>query len=140
MSMKSILLTMVLGVAAIQAMADACFENVTVHQRWPWSAKVDIDFEVSCDDTVDIKVLATWDGQSSPVELDKRSLSGSLYYVKRGAGHIVWDPALSGHGSQRLEGFRVQLAEDAVARDYLILNLLTGEYSFTSTAPSGGWI
>ena len=45
--MKSISTMFAFSVIALSALAEPAISRVCVHQRWPWSAKVDVTYDLS---------------------------------------------------------------------------------------------
>jgi len=124
-------LTCVLG-AGTQA-TDPSVSEVVVNQRWPWSEKVDVDFTLA-GETADVGMTATWDGQPLPV------LLGTLFSCTPGSNRFTWDPSASFQAGKTLTGFAVTLVPTPVGeRNYLVLDLRNGGYSFLADVPSGGW-
>ena len=125
--------------AACVSAADPVISGVSVCQRWPWEAKVDIDYVLS-GTNCDIVVKARYDGVEE-FELNPAHMTGDLFDVKPGAGHVTWDPVAAGLGDRTLPNFTVSVEPlaDAASRTYLILDLQDGSYEYASSAPAEGW-
>ncbi|MFO7936075.1 MAG: hypothetical protein R6V06_00480, partial [Kiritimatiellia bacterium] len=96
--------------------------HVNVHQRWPWSRLVDIDYVIAdATQTVDI-TLDAFNGEQ-PLVLDK-GLSGDLYGVSgQGARRITWDPTQSQYTNEEvLSQFSVTLTPSTPPL-YMIVDL-----------------
>jgi formylglycine-generating enzyme required for sulfatase activity len=104
------------------AAAEPTISDVRVHQRWPWSRLVDIDYVLTCDDSnrVDITVAAY--NSATPLTLPKASLSGDVDSVLPGTRRIVWDPSKTAYTNELLTQFRITLTP-ALAPAYMIINL-----------------
>lgn len=111
--------------------------NVLVHQRWPWSTKVDIDF--SLDASADVEVTATWNQCSGPRDLTAEVV-GQTMALQAGTHHLEWDPVAAGITTE-LPGFTVTVrAIDAMTdRKYLVLDLYDNTFEYLSDVPAGGW-
>lgn len=135
------LLSALLASVALTSWSDASVSDVVVSQRWPWNEKVDIDFTLA-GDTADVGVYASWDalrgdavsGVPSSVHI------GTLFSAKPGHNRFTWDPSLTPQADKTLTGFAVSLVPTAVGgREYLVLDLQGGGYSYLSNVPEGGW-
>jgi len=92
--------------------ADPVVSDVVVHQRWPWSRLVDIEYKLDCggSDAEAYMMVNAYNGsESSPLGIPLASLSGDLYKVKEGSRRIVWDPAKTGYTNAPIMNFRVAL-------------------------------
>jgi len=107
-----------LGAAA----AEPTISSVRVHQRWPWSRLVDIDYVLNCDDSNRVDVTVTAFNSATPLTLPITSLSGDVDSVAPGARRIVWDPSKTAYTNELLTLFRVNLTP-ALAPAYMIINL-----------------
>ena len=69
------------------------FSNIRVQQRWPWSKKVDIRYDVKgLEKPTFVRVTLKDRGQD--LDVCSSSLSGDIRNVSNGVKkHIVWDPA-----------------------------------------------
>ena len=135
--MKKLLAVTLVGIISAEAFAEAAYiTNVVSRQRWPWSQKVDIDFTVGGTEKCDVDITATWDGQATPVSL---AVSGQVMSLAGGDHHAVWDPVAAGITTS-LAGFRVTVTKaDPADRQYLVVDLTTGEKTFYAEPPSGGF-
>lgn len=100
--------------------------GVTVHQRWPWSAKVDVIYDLSgADRPVDIAVTATAGGV--PVAVPPSSLEGDWLSVESGTHTLTWDPSAAGLGPdvKELKGLCFTLTP-ITERRYKIVDLTSG--------------
>jgi hypothetical protein len=99
---------------------------------------VDIDYILS-GTNCDIVVKARYDGVEE-FELNPAHMTGDLFDVKPGAGHVTWDPVAAGLGDRTLPNFTVSVEPlaDAASRTYLILDLQDGSYEYASSAPAEG--
>ena len=103
--------------------AEPAISNVNVHQRWPWSRLVDIDYALTCDDSnrVDI-AIAAYNG-SEALTLPMSSLSGDIYGMsQQGMHHFVWDPAKSVYTNELLTLFHMRLTPTN-SPTYMIVDL-----------------
>ena len=139
--MKKLGVAMSLVLATVSAQAALPeISNVVARQRWPWSGKVDIDFEVGAGDVCDLAVTATYDGCAEPVDLVRNSTNLNVFGVGAGVYHFVWDPSADGLGDATLANFRVTVtAVPETDRKYLVLDLREGTCEYMSDVPEGGW-
>ncbi|MBE6397313.1 MAG: hypothetical protein E7046_09945 [Lentisphaerae bacterium] len=128
-----------MAVASCVIAAEPVISDVAACQRWPWSPLVDIDF-VLAGTNCDVVITAQYDG-AAPFELNPAHMSGDLFDVKPGKGHVVWDPVAAGFGDKTFPNFTVTVEPlaDASSRTYLILDLKDGSYEYASSAPEEGW-
>ena len=133
----------ILAVAMMSAdvFATPTVSQVAAKQRWPWSAKVDIDYWLDSDTTADVSFTATWEGQSEPFALTGAALGGCTYSARPGMNHAEWDPAAAGVStSAPLRNFAVTpTIESSSSRKYLVINLKNGDCTFHADEPAGGW-
>ena len=129
-----------MAVASCVIAAEPVISDVAACQRWPWSPLVDIDF-VLAGTNCDVVITARYDG-AAPFELNPAHMSGDLFDVKPGKGHVVWDPVAAGFGDKTFPNFKVSVAPlaDLDSRTYLILDLITGSYEYAASAPADGWV
>jgi len=118
-----VVLASLVGCLALGAgAAEPTISNVSVHQRWPWSRLVNIDYTLTCDDSNRVDVTVTAFNSATPLTLPKTSLSGDVDSVPPGARRIVWDPSKTAYTNELLTLFRVNLAP-ALSPAYMIINL-----------------
>ena len=129
-----------MAVVSCAIAAEPVISNVAVCQRWPWSPLVDIDF-VLAGTNCDVVITAQYDG-GAPFELNPAHMSGDLFDVKPGRGHVTWDPVAAGYGDKTFPNFTVSVAPlaDSASRTYLILDLIDGSYEYAATEPADGWV
>ncbi len=119
---KKALLLLAGSFALTAAAVDPMISDVTVHQRWPWSRLVDIDYTLTCDSSNRVDVTVTAYTSATPLILPKDSLSGDVNSVEPGTRRIVWDPAKTAYTNELLTRFRVDLTP-SLAPAYMIINL-----------------
>ena len=129
--MKSIVLAVV-SVCAVAANA-ADVGRVIVRQQWPWSTKINVDFElsgVSASAPADIS-LRCYDGAAEiPAATVGAALSGARYALTEGGTYtLTLDPTvLFPSGTKTVPDFRVTVAASAASETslevlYKIVNL-----------------
>lgn len=125
------------AIVASQIFAAPSVENVLVHQRWPWSTKVDIDFTL--DANADVEITATWNQCPAPRDLTGEVV-GQTMALPAGSHHLEWDPVAAGITSE-LIGFTVNVKaiDGLVERKYLVVDLYDNTYEYLSEIPAGGW-
>lgn len=119
-------------------------QDLTAHQRWPWSPKVDISYTYVGSQPTSLVFKATWQGQSEPIDLCAPVDLAALqqrggYMVKPGRNRFEWDPVAAGYGDQALIDFKVTAEPGNDPRTYLVLNISSGGYTFLADVPEGGW-
>ena len=133
---------------AIMLAAGCAFGAMTAKtawtQRWPWDAKVDIDFELSGGEKCDVSVSATFTTNGVPVtiELERFGAKGDFWELEPGVHHIVWDPAAAGFDVAEFKDFSVTVTpvENAAAvRKWLVLSIVDGTWEYRADEPDGGW-
>lgn len=118
------------GTWALNAIAaEPTISNVSVHQRWPWSRLVNIDYTLTCDDSNRVAVTVTAYNSATPLTLPSASLSGDVDSVLPGTRRIVWDPAKTAYTNELLTQFRVDLTP-ALSPAYMIVNLTDGQKTY----------
>jgi formylglycine-generating enzyme required for sulfatase activity len=115
--------------AASLATAELAVTNVTVAQRWPWENKVDIRYDVVCDDSAaDIHVFFNGLDQDRLVAVKMLTLEGdgASGPVKAGSHHVVWDAGADLGTTFHAASFAVRI--EALRGDalYLIVDLSGG--------------
>ena len=100
--------------------------NVSVRQRWPWSKKVDIDFQLQMpeggDPSKTADLFVTGKDGVAPVTLSGSSLSGDLFGVSPGDRRIVWDPEM-GQIGKTFTQFDVAFTTQPSKTTYMIVDL-----------------
>jgi len=119
--MKSILSAMVCALCAGGALAEVSFSNVTVHQRWPWSAKVDVSFVAKgVDEPVGVRPVFRAGETVIPVR--ETALSGDRMISSDGCYRLTWNPELSALAGDEVKGLTVSLSASEPPL-YLIVDL-----------------
>ena len=145
--MKNALIRTVAMFVSVSALAgNPTISDVIVHQRWPWSRLVDIDYVLDCDsgESMDI-VVEAYDGPFS-LKLPSDSLSGDVHRVQSGARRIVWDPTKTVYANTGvLPEFRLKLTPAPIPL-YMIVDLTKSdedegqiEYVYESDLTNGVW-
>ena len=88
MKRLGVAMSLVLAAASVQAALPE-ISNVVARQRWPWSGKVDIDFEVGEGDVCDLAVTATYDGCAAPLDLVRNSPNVNVFGVGGGGNSVL---------------------------------------------------
>ncbi len=134
------------GAAIAGAAASAAtIDNVVVNQMWPWSTKVAIDYELTCDpgETWDVS-LTVKDVQNNDVTGLSNAISGDTDNVSGGAHRLVWDPGRSlATGSAPMLSYTLSLSAP-LGKKYMIVDLTRdgeGKFSvsYLDEEPSGGF-
>ncbi|MBO7687554.1 MAG: formylglycine-generating enzyme family protein [Kiritimatiellae bacterium] len=115
--MKRLLLTFILCAGFLSA---ATIDNVTVAQRWPWSQKVDIFYNLTTDAPRQIDV-SVFQGDT-PVPMPDAAFSGDRHNVTSGSRHIVFDPSLTPYTNRVMTALRFVLTPREMP-PYLIIDL-----------------
>ena len=103
--MKRLLAATVLLAAGL--LSAATVDNVSVRQRWPWSQKVDITYNLTADKPQQIDV-AVYQG-SARVPMPDAAFSGDRHNVASGARHIVFDPSLTPYTNRVMTALRFEV-------------------------------
>ncbi len=115
--MKSLIAATILAAGLLPA---ATIENVAVSQRWPWSQKVDISYDLATDAPMQIDV-AVFQGDT-PVPMPAAAFSGDINNVSSGSRHIVFDPSQTPYTNRVMTALRFVLTPREMPL-YLILDL-----------------
>ena len=101
--MKATKIAMMVVAALVGVTASAAtIGNVVVNQMWPWSTKVAIDYELTCDpgETWDVS-LTVKDAQDNEVTGLSNAIYGDIANVAGGAHRLIWDRAAALRQAQR---------------------------------------
>jgi formylglycine-generating enzyme required for sulfatase activity len=82
-----------MGIFALNTMAEVTISDVVARQRWPWSRLVDIDYVVTGEQSERVDVMLTAKDGSTTLTLPTDSLTGDMFGVAPGLKRIVWDPS-----------------------------------------------
>ena len=122
-------LSLAWGISLLAAAPE--ISGLTVRQRWPWDAKVDIDFTLSAGDPADVDLSVTYDGCMRPLDL------GTITRASAGAHHVVFDPAAYGLTNAPLTNFKVTADVGLVSdRTFLELDLVSNTKTYHATKPT----
>ena len=135
------------AMSAISTASAASIGNVVVNQMWPWSTKVAIDYELTCDpgETWDVS-LTVKDAQNNDVTGLSNAISGDTDNVSGGARRLVWDPGRSlATGDAPVLNYTLSLSQP-LGKKYMIVDLSAGRdeggmfsVSYLDEPPSGGF-
>ena len=122
-------LSLAWGISLLAAAPE--ISGLVARQRWPWDAKVDIDFTLGAGDPADVDLSVTYDGCTQPVNL------GTIARASAGAHHVVFDPAAYGLTNAPLTNFRVTADVGLVSdRTFLELDLANNTATYLATKPT----
>ena len=142
--MKKIFGMMMVWAAALAA-SGAMTAKVAWTTRWPWNPTVDIDVELVGGEKCDLAMVAnfTTNGIAVTVDLEHAAgVTGDFCELAPGYHHFAWNPAAAGLEVTKLENvtFTATPVENAlVARKWLVLDVITGEWEYRAEEPEGGW-
>ena len=119
---KAILLCFLAGVSTLVA-DDASFTVDAIHQRWPWEAKIDIDFTVSGDDGKTYDASPSFFNGGTKLVVPAEALSGDIYSLEPGQHRLTLDPSKAAFGNEVLTRFSVVFGEVAETPLYMIVDL-----------------
>ena len=133
------------AVMAATAASAATIGKVVVNQMWPWSTKVAIDYELTCDpgETWDVS-LTVKDAQDNEITGLSNAIYGDTDNVAGGAHRLVWDPGRSlATGTAPVLSYTLSLREP-LGKKYMIVDLTRdgeGKFSvsYLDEEPSGGF-
>lgn len=124
--------------ACVATASESLVTNLVVRQRKPWSNVVDIDYVYTGSCPTSMTYTATWDGQTTPVDLV--TLTSQGVNVEPGQVAFTWNPSAAGYGKADLKSFKVSIAPAKQdPRTYLVIDLENGGYSTLVDVPEGGW-
>ena len=131
----------------LSTFADVYVTNIVVQQRYPWNGKVDIDYEVVCDDAnADVWVYATGYDNDSNSSMAVRAVTGegANAAVKAGKHRMTWDVTADYPGFNSTS-FKVKMTALTGGAPYMVIDLSGGvdaqsyPVSYLSSIPAGGW-
>ena len=133
------------AVMAATAASAATIGKVVVNQMWPWSTKVAIDYELTCNpgETWDVS-LTVKDAQNNDVTGLSNAIYGDIANVAGGAHRLIWDPGRSlATGTAPVLSYTLSLREP-LGKKYMIVDLTRdgeGKFSvsYLDEEPSGGF-
>lgn len=124
--------------ACVATASESLVTNLVVRQRKPWSNVVDIDYVYTGSCPTSMTYTATWDGQTTPVDLV--TLTSTSVNIQPGQVAFTWDPSAAGYGKIDLKNFKVSIAPAKQdPRTYLVIDLVDGGYTTMADVPAGGW-
>lgn len=116
-----------MGIFALNTMAEVTISDVVARQRWPWSRLVDIDYVVTGEQSDRVDVMLTAKDGSTTLTLPTDSLTGDMFGVAPGLKRIVWDPSKTTYtNSLMLTQFNVTLTPTEPPL-YMIVDLTKSE-------------
>ena len=111
--------------------------NVSAKPRWPWDGKIDVTYSLEGGSSGELyTVLLSGFDSVLQEELPARTVSGDgigEYLPNGGPYHAVWDYAADYPGSIQTD--LVVNVRAFERRDYLVVDLMTGEKRYTPTPP-----
>ena len=131
----------------LSTFADVYVTNIVVQQRYPWNGKVDIDYEVVCDDAnADVWVYATGYDNDSNSSMAVRAVTGegANAPVKAGKHRMTWDVTADYPGFNSTS-FKVKMTALTGGAPYMVIDLSGGvdaqayPVTYLSSIPAGGW-
>lgn len=129
MNFKSIVLSASVLMVGGALAAVASISDVTVENGWPWQKQVKFAFTVGAGDQVDIGLSATWDGQSTPVDLIEAGVVSDFdpFNCREGRHEGVLDLAKIGELGTQLKNFKLSVTPYAKAdRMFLYVDIVNG--------------
>lgn len=146
--MKNEKMISLLAAAVLAGTASAAsIGKVVVNQMWPWSTKVAIDYELTCNpgETWDVS-LTVKDADGNDVTGVSNAISGDTDNVSGGARRLVWDPGRGlATGSAPVLSYTLSLSAP-LGKKYMIVDLSNGRdengmfsVSYLDEPPSGGF-
>jgi len=119
---KAILFGFLAGVSTLVA-DEASFTVDAIHQRWPWEAKIDIDFTVSGDDGKTYDANPSFFNGGTKLVVPTEALSGDLSALEPGQHRLTLDPSKAAFGNEVLTRFSVTFGEITETPLYMIVDL-----------------
>jgi len=151
--MMGALAVSLMGVESLAAATYLNVTNVSCRQRYPWNGKVDIDFEVQCDDpatNVFLEVSAKDVQHGCPLavktveQLDNAIATVAGLSVKAGKHRMVWDLGAD-NPNVVSSNVVVEIVGEFLNNRYLVIDLSGGysaesyPVSYLDAPPAGGW-
>ena len=154
--MKKMMFLALLVDASTLLAADVSVTIDSIHQRWPWETKIDVDFTITGDSgkLYDAN-LSFYDG-AKKLEMPSMAIAGDLWELAPGSHRITLDPTKTVYTNQVWTRFSVQADKVEEMPLYLVVDLtkskgetgqivyltetdlLSGDYGTTERDPVSG--
>ena len=119
---NAILLGFLAGVSTLLA-DEVSFTVDAIHQRWPWEAKIDIDFTITGESGKKYDAAPSFFDGGTKLDVPAEALSGDLYALDPGQHRLTFDPSKASFGNEVLTRFSVVFGEVAETPLYMIVDL-----------------
>lgn len=139
MNFKSIVFSASVLMAGGVLAAASAISDVTVENGWPWQKQVKFAFTVGAGDQVDIGLSATWDGQSTPVDLVEAGavLDFDPFNCHEGRHEGLLNLAKIGELGTQLKNFKLSVTPLAkTERMFLYVDVENGTNCWYATRPA----
>ena len=119
---KAMLLSLLAGASTL--FADGISVTVNrIHQRWPWEAKIDIDFTLACPEGEKVDLNPEFYDGGRKLTVSSYALSGDVYGVSAGSRRLTLDPMQTAYTNQVFTRFSVSFSKAMPMPLYLIVDL-----------------
>ena len=119
---KAMLLSLLAGASTL--FADGISVTVNrIHQRWPWEAKIDIDFTLACPEGEKVDLNPEFYDGGRKLTVPSYALSGDVYGVSAGSRRLTLDPMQTAYTNQVFTRFSVSFSKAMPMPLYLIVDL-----------------
>ena len=145
MNIKKILMIGKMVVAA-SAMASGSLTSISARQRYPWNGLVDVDCSLTGDSGAIYNLtVAAFDKDGGTnlvvktVSLDGSSTIGNPVQVQPGMCRLVWNADADIPKGFRSSRVSISVTVSKLAKEFMVVDLQSGDVSYLASAPSEGW-
>ena len=145
MNIKKILTVGIMVVAA-SVMASGSLTSISARQRYPWNGMVDVDCTLTgVAGTIYNLTVAAFDKDGGTnlvvktVSLDGSSNVGNPVQVQPGTYRLVWNADEDVPKGFRSSRVSISVTVSELAKEFMVVDLQSGDVSYLATAPSEGW-
>ena len=119
---KMMFLGLLVGASTLLA-ADVTVTVDSIHQRWPWESKIDVDFTVTGDSTKSYDVVPSFYDGETKLTVPTGALAGDIWGVSAGSHRVTLDPSKLNLANQVLTRFSVKFETVAEMPLYMVVDL-----------------
>lgn len=119
---KMMFLGLLVGASTLGA-ADVSVTVDSIHQRWPWESKIDVDFTVTCPEGETVDAAFDFNNGSASLLFPEEAISGSCYSLTPGEHRITLDPSAAGYSNECWKAFSASVSKASLSPLYIIIDL-----------------
>ena len=145
MDIKKFIMVGIIVIAA-SVMASGSLTSISARQRYPWNGMVDVDCTLTgVAGTIYNLTMAAFDKDGGTnlvvktVSLDGSSNVGNPVQVQPGAYRLVWNADEDVPKGFRSSRVSISVTVSELAKEFMVVDLQSGDVSYLATAPCEGW-